>query len=87
MTSDLVPFSIVDLWAAAGDAAYNSVLQLQLQFPVVNRQHDPGAIEVATREEDYALRVKCPQVKFRCETGTSEEKKNAAKKNQLINES
>lgn len=68
-----MPFTIVDLWAAASDAAYSSVFQLQLQLPVVYRQHNPGAIEMAAGEEDYAFGVKCPQVKFCCEAETSED--------------
>lgn len=62
--SDLSPLAVVDGGAAAGHPADGAVLQLQLQPPVVHRQHDPRAIQVPPRKKDHPLGVVGAEVKF-----------------------
>lgn len=61
---DLSPLAVVDGGAAAGHPADRPVLQLQLQLPVVHRQHDPRAILVTSGEKDHALGVVGAEVKL-----------------------
>ena len=66
---------MVDDRAAAGDTADTVVAQLQLQPAGSQGQHDPGAVLVASGEEEDALGVKGPEVKLSYEPGHPQEKR------------
>lgn len=61
---NLSPLAVVDHGPAAGHPADRAVLQLQLQLPVVHRQHDPRAVQVTSGEKDHPLGVVGSEVKF-----------------------
>lgn len=68
VTSHLVPLAVIDLRATARHSTHGSVFQLQLQFPMMHHQNNPGAVQVAAGEEDHALGVVGPEVKLRRES-------------------
>ena len=53
---------MVDDGPAAGDAAHALVAELQLQPASPQTQHNPGAVPVASSEEQDALGVEGPEV-------------------------
>lgn len=80
---NLSPLAVVDEGPAAGDSADGAVLELQLQFPLMHCEDNPGAVEVASCEEDHPLTIEGAEVKLCRETDESREKKNGKKWNMV----
>lgn len=66
---------MVDDGPAAGDAAHALVAELQLQPASPQAQHDPGAVLVASSEEQDALGVEGPEVELSHQSAGRREQK------------
>ena len=62
--SHLSPLSVIDNGSTTGHPAHRTVLQLQLQLPMMHCEHNPRAVEVSPREEDHPLWVVSAEVKL-----------------------
>lgn len=59
-----LPRAVVDDGSAAGDTAHALVAELQLQSAGPQAQDDPGAVPMASGEEQDALRIEGPEVEL-----------------------
>lgn len=83
LSRNLSPLAVVDEGPAAGDSADGAVLELQLQFPLMHCEDNPGAVEVASCEEDHPLTIEGAEVKLCRETDVGRKEKRKKERKEM----